>query len=86
MIQIKKSVVALEEEDVIELQQIILDENREQALAFLKNTVYNRIVKAQKPYDSLSGTYRIQKEQIWLSAGNLTTVMIFLLLLCQLVD
>ena len=63
MIQIKKSVIALEEEDVIELQQIMLDENAEQALAFLRNAVYNQIVKAQKPYDPLSGTIGFRKNR-----------------------
>ena len=63
MIQIRKSVISLEEEDVIELQQIILDENKDQAFAFLKNTVYNQIVKAQKPYDSLSGTIGFRKSR-----------------------
>ncbi len=47
MIQIKKSVVSLEEKKVIELQQIILDENFEQAFDFLKYSIYNQIVRSQ---------------------------------------
>ncbi len=47
MIQIQKSVITLEEKDVIELQQIILDENKEQAFDFLKYSVYNQIIRHQ---------------------------------------
>ncbi|MCP4703584.1 MAG: hypothetical protein GY865_03160 [candidate division Zixibacteria bacterium] len=47
MIQIKKSVVSLEEKEVIELQQIILDENKDQAFDFLKYSVYNQIISSQ---------------------------------------
>ncbi|MBT4512790.1 MAG: hypothetical protein HOC20_11345 [Chloroflexi bacterium] len=58
MIQIKKSVVSLEEKDVIELQQIILDENKDQAFDFLKYSVYNQIMRSQIRYGCKGNKYQ----------------------------
>lgn len=58
MIKVEKSVISLEEEDVIEVQQIILDENKEQALEFLKHSVYNQIVKSQIRYGCKGNRYQ----------------------------
>ncbi len=61
MIQIKKSVISLEEKDVIELQQIILDANKEQAFDFLKYSVYNQIVRSQIRYSYKPNKYASRK-------------------------
>ncbi len=61
MIQIKKSVVALEEKEVIELQQIILDEDKEQAFDFLKYSIYNQIMRSQIQYSYKPNNYIAMK-------------------------
>lgn len=58
MIQIRKSVISLEEKEVIELQQIVLDENKGQALEFLKHSIYNQIVKSQIRYGCKGNRYQ----------------------------
>ncbi len=57
MIQIKKSIISLDEKEVMELQQIILDEEREQAFDFLKYSVFNQIVRSQIPYGCKGNKY-----------------------------
>jgi hypothetical protein len=48
MIEIKKTAIAFEENDLIELERIIIDSNKEEALKFLKRSVYQRIVHSQQ--------------------------------------
>ena len=57
MIQIKKSVISLEEKEVIELQQIMLDEDRGKAFEFLKYSVYNQIIRSQIRYGCKGNRY-----------------------------
>ena len=57
MIQIRKSVISLEEREVMELQQIILDEERTQAFDFLKYSIFNQIVRSQIPYGCKGNKY-----------------------------
>jgi len=48
MLEIKKTAVAFEENDLIELERIMIDQENNQALIFLKKVVYERILSAQK--------------------------------------
>jgi hypothetical protein len=48
MIEIKKAVIAFEENDLIELERIVIDSDTEEALKFLKKSVYQRIVHSQQ--------------------------------------
>ncbi|MDD5225029.1 MAG: hypothetical protein PHE84_13680 [bacterium] len=48
MLEIKKSVVALEPEEVMELERIMIDQDQEAAFAFLKKSIYQKIAHSQK--------------------------------------
>lgn len=48
MLEIKKSVIAFEESDLLELERIITDADEKEALSFLKKSVYDRILHAQQ--------------------------------------
>ena len=48
MLEIRKTAVALEEEELLELEQIIVDRDEKEALAFLQRSVYDKIVASQK--------------------------------------
>ena len=48
MLEIKKSVVAFDENDLIELERIITDTDEKEAMRFLKKSVYDRIIHAQQ--------------------------------------
>jgi hypothetical protein len=47
MLEIKKSAVALEPEEVMELERIMTDQDQEAALAFLKKSIYQKIARSQ---------------------------------------
>ena len=48
MLEIKKTVINLDEADLLELERIITDEDEKEAFKFLKSRIYNRIVASQK--------------------------------------
>jgi len=48
MIEARKTAVALEEEELVELQRIIIDRDEKEALKFLKKSVYDKVLRAQK--------------------------------------
>jgi hypothetical protein len=48
MLEIKKSAVSFDEEEIIELERIIIDNDKEEALRFLKKQVYDRILHSQQ--------------------------------------
>ena len=48
MLEIRKTAVALEEEELLELEQIIADRDEKEALAFLKRAVYDKVESSQK--------------------------------------
>lgn len=48
MLQIKKSTVSFEEEEVLELEQVITDRDEKEALRFLRKSVYNKIARSQR--------------------------------------
>ena len=48
MLEIKKTAVALNESDLLELERIITDQNEKEAIRFLKQAVYDRIAHSQQ--------------------------------------
>jgi hypothetical protein len=48
MLESRKAAVALDEEELVELQRIIIDRDGEEALRFLKKSVYNKIARSQR--------------------------------------
>jgi hypothetical protein len=48
MLEIKKSAVSLDEEDVMELERIVTDGDEKEALRFVKRAVYDRILHSQQ--------------------------------------
>ncbi len=48
MLEIKKTALTLEAEELMELEVIITDQDGKEALGFLKKHVYDRIAKAQQ--------------------------------------
>ena len=48
MLEIRKTVVSLDERDLIELERIITDTDEKEALKFLKKSVYERIIHSQQ--------------------------------------
>jgi hypothetical protein len=48
MIEIRKTSIVLEENDLIELERIIIDDDEDEALKFLKKSVYKKIVHSQQ--------------------------------------
>ncbi|MCR4393261.1 MAG: hypothetical protein NUV31_02695 [Dehalococcoidales bacterium] len=48
MLEIRKTAIAFEETELIDLERIILDGDSIEALKFLKKVVYDRILKAQQ--------------------------------------
>ena len=47
MLEIKPSVVSLSSEEMMELERIVTDGDREEAFQFLRKSVYNKIAKSQ---------------------------------------
>ncbi|HEX7475459.1 MAG TPA: hypothetical protein VF318_05780 [Dehalococcoidales bacterium] len=47
MLEIKKTAIAFDENDLIELERIIIDGNKEEALRFLKISVYEKLIHSQ---------------------------------------
>ncbi len=48
MLEIKKTVVPLDEQDVMALERIITDADEKEALRFLKKSIYDRISHSQQ--------------------------------------
>ena len=48
MLEIRKTVVSLDEQDVMALERIITDGDKMEALSFLKKSVYDRILYSQQ--------------------------------------
>lgn len=47
MLEIRRTAIALEEAELIELERIITDEDDEEALSFLRKSVYNKVARSQ---------------------------------------
>ena len=48
MLEIRRTAIALEEEELIELERIVTDWDEKEALAFLKKSVYGKVVNSQQ--------------------------------------
>ncbi len=48
MLDIRKTAIAFDEEELLELEQIIVDRDEKEAFAFLKKSVYDKIEASQK--------------------------------------
>lgn len=48
MLRPKKEVITLNGEEVLEIEEIVMDGDRERAFRFLKKVIYDRILKSQK--------------------------------------
>jgi hypothetical protein len=48
MLEISKTAIALEEEELLELERIIVDCDAKGALSFLKESVYDKVVRSQQ--------------------------------------
>ena len=48
MLEISKTAVVLEEEELLELERIIVDCDEKGALSFLKEAVYDKVVHSQQ--------------------------------------
>ena len=48
MLEIRRTAIALDEEELLELERVITDKDEKGALSFLKKSVYDRIVHAQQ--------------------------------------
>ena len=48
MLEIKRTAIAFEQEELLELEQIIIDHDEREAFKFLKESVYDKIVSSQQ--------------------------------------
>jgi len=48
MVQIRRTVVPLDEEEVMALEQIIVDSDEKEALRFLKKVIYDKIGRSER--------------------------------------
>ena len=48
MLEIKRTAIALDEEDLLELERIIVDSDEKGAMRFLKKSVYDKITRSQQ--------------------------------------
>ena len=48
MLEIKKTAVSFDEQDIIELERIVMDDDEKEALRFVKKSIYERILHSQQ--------------------------------------
>jgi hypothetical protein len=48
MLEIRKTVVSLDEQDLMELERIVTDGDEKEALRFIKKAIYDRILHSQQ--------------------------------------
>jgi len=48
MLEVRKAAVALDETELVELERILMDQDREEALRFLKKSVYDKVSRSQQ--------------------------------------
>ena len=48
MLQIRKAAITLDEQEMSELEEIMLDRDQEAALKFLRRSIYNKLIHAQR--------------------------------------
>ena len=48
MLEIRKTAIALDEKELLELERIITDGDEKEALVFLKKAVYDKVARSQQ--------------------------------------
>ena len=48
MLEIKKTALSLDEQDIMELERIVMDDDEKEALRFIKKVIYDRILHSQQ--------------------------------------
>ena len=48
MLELKKTAIAFDEQELMKLERIIIDQDEAEALRFLNRAVYNKIAKGQQ--------------------------------------
>jgi len=48
MLEIKKTAIGLDEEELLELERVITDGDEKEALSFLKRAVYDKVIRSQQ--------------------------------------
>ena len=48
MLEIKRTAIALNEEELLELERIVTDRDEKEALRFLRKTVYDKVDHSQR--------------------------------------
>ena len=48
MLELKKTAIAFDEQELLKLEEIIIDQDEAEALRFLKRAVYNKIARSQQ--------------------------------------
>ena len=48
MLEIRKTAIAFDENELLELERIITDRDEKEALRFLKKSVYDKIIRSQQ--------------------------------------
>ena len=48
MLEIRKTAISFDERDMLEIERIVTDGDEKEALKFIKNSVYNRILHSQQ--------------------------------------
>ncbi|MDD5500607.1 MAG: hypothetical protein PHH57_02850 [Candidatus Omnitrophica bacterium] len=48
MLEIRKSAVSFDEQDILEIERIVTDGDEKEALRFVKKTIYDRILHSQQ--------------------------------------
>ncbi|NVM25472.1 MAG: hypothetical protein HWN70_06100 [Desulfobacterales bacterium] len=48
MLELKRTAIAFDEKELMNLEEIIIDQDEAEALKFLKRAVYNKIAKGQQ--------------------------------------
>jgi hypothetical protein len=48
MLEIRKTALSLDEQDIIELERIVTDSDEKEALKFIKKSLYDRILHSQQ--------------------------------------
>ncbi len=48
MLEIRKTAIALDEKELLELERIMMDSDEKGALSFLKKAVYDKVIRSQR--------------------------------------
>lgn len=48
MLEIRKTAISLDQEELLELERIIIDRDEKEALLFLRKSIYNKVTHSQE--------------------------------------